>query len=36
VHSHTLEVGAKSSRDESLPSFFAAGVGAGYDALKLF
>jgi hypothetical protein len=29
-HGHTLEVGAKTMRDESLPSLVVTGVGAGY------
>ncbi|MBV8228038.1 MAG: hypothetical protein JO232_22935 [Verrucomicrobia bacterium] len=36
MHSHTLKIGAKPARDESLPSLVAARISAGYETLKLF
>jgi hypothetical protein len=36
LHGYALEVGAKAARDQSLPGHFSAGIGAGYDALKVF
>jgi hypothetical protein len=36
MHGHTLEVGAKPVRDESLPSLVAARIGTGYETLKVF
>jgi hypothetical protein len=36
VQGYALDVGSKAARDQSLPGFLSAGIGAGYEALKVF